>query len=134
MQNEHQRISDAMIERIAGIAGDLKGVPESFCRDFRAWAKRWSKNEEEKSTKSFADFLPWRIEARPYSVTELSRLPGMPGRTRLSKMVNSPPLNQMQTRNFAGKLTPDTVRQLVEVVCEPVDVDLKQGVEVVNEP
>lgn len=120
MQNEHQRISDAMIERIAGIAGDLKGVPESFCRDFRAWAKRWSKNEKEESPR---DFLPWKIEARPYSVTELSCLPGMPSRTRLSQIINSPPLNQKHTRNCAGKLTPDAVRLLIDEVCAPVDVE-----------
>lgn len=123
MQSEHHMISDAMIERITGILCDFKGVPEEFCEDFRTWAKRWSTSGGEDPKNSLADFLPWKIEARPYSVTELSRLPGMPSRTRLSRIVNSPPLNQKHTRNCAGKLTPDAVRLLIEEVCAPVDVE-----------
>lgn len=108
--NENAQIADSeLIDRIAMMIGSMRDVPEGFEKSFREWAPKWNR-----SYKSPSAYRQWNFEIRPYSVSELARQAGMPGRTKIYEMLNDLPIAPSQRKNKAGKLTPEVVYMILE--------------------
>lgn len=109
MNDKPQIPAPELIDRIAMMIGSMRDVPDGFEESFREWAPNWNR-----SYKSPEAYREWSIEIRPYSVVELTRLPGMPKRTKLQELLKELPIPKKKRRNASNKLTPEVVQMLLE--------------------
>lgn len=108
--NDKPQIPDSeLIDRIAVMISSMRDIPEGFDQAFKEWASQWNQ-----SYKSPEAYKQWSIEIRPYSVSELTRQPGMPGRTKLHEILNELPIPRCKQRNEGAKLTPEVVCMILE--------------------
>lgn len=117
------------INRIAVVIESLRDVPDEFPLAFREWAADWLRRRVDAGSTSRSQ---WSVEIRPYSVAELAKLPGMPGRTKLHEIIKDLNLRREQIRNEGGRLTPRAVQLILERLSVP-RCELKNEIDL-NEP
>ncbi|PXA04017.1 hypothetical protein DDZ13_08200 [Coraliomargarita sinensis] len=122
MSQRFVTLSESARISIVTVAGAMRDVPEEFVRDLDRWASEWPQKINTGQTSTI-----WG-KVRPYTVAELSRLPGMPGQTKIYEILHSLPIPRHQIRNVAGKLTPEAVRLIFERVSQP-EIKAQEGTE-----
>lgn len=110
-RTDPKRVKPETIDQIASVVGAMRDIPEGFPSAFREWAADWGRLAPDEK---HGCHVPWAVEIRPYTVAELARLPGMPGRTKLHEIIKSMDLRKEQIRNEGGKLTPQAVRKIID--------------------
>ena len=115
MPKELKSIEPKIVEHIASSIEFLGDVPEGFAEDFRQWAQQWSKGQGYKNS---AHYQIWNIELRPYKVSELARVPGMPRRTKLHEILNELGIPKNEMRDAGGKLKISVVKMILDHLTE----------------
>ena len=119
-----RQINGKTIEQVTALLDGFRGVPEGFSGDFRTWAIDWNDGDKETYHQRFKQ---WSIEIRPYSVTELAKQAGMPGRTLLTQIIKDLEIPSNEMRNSGGQLTPQAVSLIVDEVSRPTGFNRKAG-------
>jgi hypothetical protein len=107
----NSQLDEAAINKIVKLAyAAVDDLPESFGPEFKKWA------QGTKERQSSSCMSPWMVQVKPYALTELSKLPGMPGRTRMYEILHEAGIPKQEWRGGGGQLRVSTVKVIVESV------------------
>lgn len=100
-------LQEATISMIISVITNLRDVPEELLPDLKSFLLRWG------SGRSYKDPPPPHIEIRPYGISELAAMDGMPSRGTIYKILKDLGLQDEQTRSANGNLAPEVVERII---------------------
>jgi hypothetical protein len=115
MPKSPQSIDPKFVEHLASTMEFSNCVPKGFAEDFREWAQEWP---ESKAYKNSVNYQKWEIELRPYHITELTRLPSMPKRTKLHELLRDLNVPKDEMRDASGRLKTFVVKMILDRLTE----------------